>query len=329
MGFLVDELLYVSNYTATNECIAARMQRLKNKIFLCAFCKGNEMTAEEEERGRRLQLARLKKNEKQRIRNRQTAGEKMKWENVCLTVTDGCKGEKVAAVKQCKRNCQTAGEKMKLEYVCLTVTDGCEGEKVAAVKVKALYCFEGCNNEIRAGRVCSRHGAEQIRIYSKEDCTKQAQSRGVCVAHGAKTKLCSHEGCTKQVVRGGKCKDNAGPAETFDGSCSIEGCHNSGAMIKVNKVLVCMRYPCMSHSGKGVRCSAKGCPKYVTPVLLGETRQMMCVFNCDMAHERCSHQGCVNVALQGGACYCHGANTKLCCNDVRLFDESTKKWKVS
>jgi hypothetical protein len=199
-----------------------RMRRLENKIFLCAYCNGNEMTAEEEERGRRLQLAHLKKNEKQRRHNRRTAGEKMKPDNVCLTVTDGC-----------------------------------EGETVAAVKVKALCCFEGCNNQIRAGGVCSRHGAKQIRTCSKEGCTKQAQSRGVCVAHGAKTKLCSHEGCTRQVVQGGKCKDHAGPAETFDGSCSTEGCHNIGAMIKVNKVLVCKRYPCMSHSGKGVQCSAK------------------------------------------------------------------------
>jgi hypothetical protein len=41
------------------------------------------------------------------------------------------------------------------------------------------------------------------------------------------------------------------------------------------------------------------------------------------------HQGCVNDALRGGVCYCHGANTKLCCYDIRLFDESTKEWKVS
>ncbi len=115
-----------------------RIRRLKNKIFLRAYHNGNEMTAEEEERGCQLQLARLQKNEKQRKHNRRTAGEKMKPENVCLTVTDGCEGEKVAAVKQRECNCRTAGEKMKLENVCLTVTDVCKGETVAAVKVKAL-----------------------------------------------------------------------------------------------------------------------------------------------------------------------------------------------
>jgi hypothetical protein len=105
-----------------------------------------------------------------------------------------------------------AEEERKLKNVCLTVTDICEGGKVAAVKVKApLCCFEGCNNQIRAGGVCSRHGAKQTRTCSKKGCTKQAQLRGVCVAHGARTKRCSHAGCTKQVVRGGKCKDHAGP----------------------------------------------------------------------------------------------------------------------
>ena len=85
----------------------------------------------------------------------------------------------------------------------------------------------------------------------------------------------------------------------------------------------------MRHSGKGVGCSAKGCPKYVTPLLQGEMRQMMCVFHCDMAHKTCIHRGCVNVALQGCVCYCHGTNTKLCCYHVRLFDELSEEWKVS
>jgi hypothetical protein len=43
------------------------MRRLENKIFLRAYCNGNEMTAAEEMRQRQLQLARLEKNEKQCI----------------------------------------------------------------------------------------------------------------------------------------------------------------------------------------------------------------------------------------------------------------------
>jgi hypothetical protein len=80
------------------------------------------MTAEEEERGCQLQLARLKKNEKQCKHNLRTAGEKMKPENVCLTVTDGCKGEEVAAVKQHECNFRTAGKKMKPEKKRLNVS---------------------------------------------------------------------------------------------------------------------------------------------------------------------------------------------------------------
>jgi hypothetical protein len=38
-----------------------RMRRLKNKIFLRAYRNGDEMTPEEEERGRQLQLARKKR----------------------------------------------------------------------------------------------------------------------------------------------------------------------------------------------------------------------------------------------------------------------------
>jgi hypothetical protein len=40
------------------------MKRLDNRIFLRAYYNGNETTAEEEERGCQLHLARLKKNEK-------------------------------------------------------------------------------------------------------------------------------------------------------------------------------------------------------------------------------------------------------------------------
>ena len=82
-----------------------RMRRLKNKIFLSAYRKGNEMTPEEEERGRRLQLARVKKNEMQRERYRRTAEEERKLKNVIRE--------------------RFAEEERKLKNVCVTVTDIC------------------------------------------------------------------------------------------------------------------------------------------------------------------------------------------------------------
>jgi hypothetical protein len=125
-----------------------RISRLKNKIFLSAYRNGDEMTPEEEERGFRLQLARIKKNEKQRERYRRTAEEERKLKNeLKLKNTDICKGEKVAAVK---------------------------------VKVKALCSsFEGCNNLIRAGRVCSRHGNKQELAVRRVVQSKLSQ--GECV----------------------------------------------------------------------------------------------------------------------------------------------------
>jgi len=82
-----------------------RMRRLKNKIFLSAYRKGDEMTPEEEEKGRRLQLARVKNNEIQCERYCQTAEEERKLKNV---------------IREC-----FAEEERKLKNVCVTVTDIC------------------------------------------------------------------------------------------------------------------------------------------------------------------------------------------------------------
>ena len=127
-----------------------RMSRLKNKIFLSAYRNGDAMTPEEEERGFRLQLARIKKNEKQRERYRRTAEEERKLKNqLKLKNADICKGEKVAAVK------------------------------VKVKKALALCSFEGCNNLIRAGRVCSRHGNKQELAVRRVVQSKLSQ--GECV----------------------------------------------------------------------------------------------------------------------------------------------------
>ncbi len=134
-----------------------------------------------------------------------------------------------------------------------------------AVKVRALCSHEGCKNQFRAGGLCYMHGAQQ-RACSMEGYMSQAQNEGVCVAHGAQTRHCDHEGCFKQVVRGGKCNSH-GQSERPQmlwGQCSK--CPTfSKTMQKVGGDLVCVHYPCMSHSGKGVQCSARGCNKYVRP----------------------------------------------------------------
>ena len=70
-----------------------RMRRFKNKTFLRAYCNNDEMTPEEEERGGRLQLSRIKKNKKQHERYCQTAEEERKLKNMCLTMIEVCEGK--------------------------------------------------------------------------------------------------------------------------------------------------------------------------------------------------------------------------------------------
>jgi thiol-disulfide isomerase/thioredoxin len=152
------------------------------------------------------------------------------------------------------------------EAVCLVV---------APVRVRALCSHKGCTSQLRAGGLCSRHGAQQ-NSCSMEGYKRQAQKEGVCVTHGATTKRCGQEGCSKQVVRGGKCNSHGQSErlETFWGQCSkspVKNFHFYDRMKMVDGDLVCGRYPCMSHSGKGVRCIAKGCMKYVRP-MKGENR---------------------------------------------------------
>jgi hypothetical protein len=192
------------------------------------------------------------------------------------------------------------------------------------VQVRALCSHEGCKNQFQAGWLCSRHGAQQ-RACSMEGCMSIAQKEGVCVTHGAQTRRCDHKGCSKQVVRGGKCNSHCQSErpQMVWGQCSK--CPMVSSMMqKVGGDLVCGSYPCMSHSGKGLQCVARGCNKHVLPVK-GETRELRCVFHRSMAFKRCIHPGCFNDALQGGVCWCHGADTNLCCYDAKLFDESTKK----
>ncbi len=199
----------------------------------------------------------------------------------------------------------------------------------APVKVKALCRHEGCSNQFQARGVCSRHGAKR-RACRMKGCTRQAQKEGVCVKHGAKTKRCDYKGCSKQVVRGGKCNSHGQserPETLFYGKCSKCPVKSNG-MKMVNGDLVFGSYPSMSHSGKGVQCVAEGCMKYVRPVK-GEKRELQCVFHHFKELKKCIHPGCFNDGLQGGVCWCHGVNTKLCCYDTKLFDESMGKWTVS
>ena len=70
-----------------------------------------------------------------------------------------------------------------------------------------------------------RHGAK-TKTCSHEGCTNNVVNGGFCIKHGAKVKTCSHEGCTNRVVKGGVCKRHGAKQKKktcgYDGQCTIK-----------------------------------------------------------------------------------------------------------
>ena len=62
------------------------------------------------------------------------------------------------------------------------------------------------------------------KICSAEGCTNLVVKGGVCIRHGAKRKTCSSEECTNQAVEGGVCVRHG--ATWTRKKCSSEGCTN-------------------------------------------------------------------------------------------------------
>ncbi len=85
-------------------------------------------------------------------------------------------------------------------------------------------------------------GRRRRKICSSEGCTNIVVKGGVCIRHGAKKKLCSYEGCTNQSLR---CLRHGAVRKR----CSTEGCTNYAM-----KGGVCRR-----HGAKIKLCSKEGC----------------------------------------------------------------------
>jgi len=84
-----------------------------------------------------------------------------------------------------------------------------------------------------------------MKLCSKEGCTHIIVKGGVCVKHGAKLKRCSNEGCTNIVVKGGVCVRHGAKLKR----CRSEGCTNNVQQGGV----------CMKHGAKVKLCSSEGC----------------------------------------------------------------------
>ena len=104
-------------------------------------------------------------------------------------------------------------------------------------------------------------------MCSADGCTNFVVKGGVCCRHGAKVeyKLCSNEGCTNKIVSGGVCKRHGAKMKR----CRIEGCTN-----QVIKGGVCVRH------------------------------------GANPAKRKCSSDGCKNQVWKGGVCVRHGAKRK-------------------
>jgi hypothetical protein len=89
-----------------------------------------------------------------------------------------------------------------------------------------------------------------VKLCSHEGCDKQVQINGVCIQHGAKVQLCSHKGCGSNVVNNGVCIQhvaNRTCAETLLSARSAssmarrrESANTEGAAISSKKKGVCV-----------------------------------------------------------------------------------------
>eukprot|EP00985_Skeletonema_marinoi_P003917 scaffold1711_cov235-Skeletonema_marinoi.AAC.6 len=127
---------------------------------------------------------------------------------------------------------------------------------------------------------------------SHEGCVKNVLKGGICLGHGAKAnakqKQCSSEGCTNGAINGGVCKTDGANRKL----CSSEGCtshaRNGGVCIRHGaKVKLCSSEGCTNKAKKGGVCWRHGAKAYA---------------------KLCSSEGCTKQAKKGGLCRRHGAN---------------------
>lgn len=115
--------------------------------------------------------------------------------------------------------------------------------------------------------------------------------------HGAKTKKCTHEGCTTQSVRGGLCIRHGAK-----NPCKHEGCDNHAQM----------RGLCCRHGAKLPTCKHEGCTKRI--VKRGFCRRHGSKLTCN-------YPGCTNNALVKDKCVRHN---KECRPPTQMVLEKNK-----
>ena len=196
------------------------------------------------------------------------------------------------------------------------------GEAPAPEKVKRKCSTEGCNNLAQLRGVCDKHGARPK--CSHDGCNNVAKKGELCWRHDTERRqheaegsaavssddaenaietkrdekevpakrakrICSADGCSNWVVRGGVCISHG--AKQSKSKCNREGCTN----------FALKRGVCRKHGAEVRQCSHEGCTH-------NAVKGGVCVSH-GARKQICSNDGCTNQAVKGGVCIRHGAKS--------------------
>ena len=160
-------------------------------------------------------------------------------------------------------------------------SSGAKPEKKKYQRPECSYPY--CETLAVRGGMCRKHGVK--RICSAEGCWRQVQQGGVCIFHGAvvNRKECEMEGCTTAANQYGFCGKHGGYTR----------CRESG---------------CEKRALKGGWCLAHGGVSYTKPCLMEGCATLAHVFGYCCKHGgyyRCKQDGCEKKAREGGLCIAH------------------------
>jgi hypothetical protein len=151
------------------------------------------------------------------------------------------------------------------------------------------------------------------KLCSADGCTNIVLRGGVCIRHGANKERCSYEWCTNtNSDKRNAHTDRKPKSSSVDEELAREKralrkkyryeCSADGCTNRVRKGGVCIR-----HGAKVKRCSIEGCNNHAK---IGGV--------CDKhgaKRKTCSSEACTNQAQIGGVCIRHGAKVKLCSSE--------------
>ena len=147
-----------------------------------------------------------------------------------------------------------------------------------------------------SGKSLPKKHLPKSRNCSVEGCTTQIVKGKACAAH-----QCNKEDCTnKATEKGGKCSKHGGKRKykyKRKNQCSSEGCTNQAKNGGV----------CIKHGAKQDRCCHEGCNNVIK-------EQGVCVKHGAQV-KLCSSEGCTNQVKKGGVCMKHGAQVKQCSSE--------------